>query len=63
LWRSAEIAAVARAAEVGGLVPAVAGAGERLDDALEVILHCIGLPLELLAVSMGEARAGFASSS
>src|SRR5581483_6122390 len=45
------------AAEVRGLVPAVAGAGEDGDDSLEVVLHRLRLALELGAVVDGEARA------
>jgi hypothetical protein len=43
-------------AEVRRLVPAVAGADERLDDALEVVLHRLRLALELHAVCMRESR-------
>jgi len=46
---------VPREAEVGGLVPAVARCGHRLDDALEVPLHPLGLALELGAVGVREA--------
>src|SRR5215210_1624174 len=52
----AQVAGVG-AAEVRGLVPAVAGAGERRDDALEIGLQRVGLPRELLAVGVREARA------
>jgi hypothetical protein len=45
--------------EVRRLIPAVAGPGQRADDALEVPLHRDGLPGELAAVRMREARAGF----
>ena len=45
-------------AEVGRLVPAVAGPGQRLDDPLEVVLHRVGLTLELFAVRVREARSG-----
>ena len=54
----AEVARGVGAAEVRRLVPAVARSGERLDDALEVVLHRLGLPLELRAVRVREARAG-----
>ena len=47
-----------REAEVRRLVPAVAGGGQRLDDALEVGLHRLGLALQLLAVGVREAGAG-----
>src|SRR5581483_10957882 len=49
---------VARAepGEAGRLVPAVAGLRQRLDDLLEVALHALGLPLELLPVGVREAR-------
>ena len=46
----------ARPAEVGGLVPAVPGAGQPLDDALEVVLHRVGLARELIPEGMREAR-------
>ena len=39
-------------AEVRRLVPAVARAGQALDDALEVALQVVALPLELGAVAM-----------
>ena len=55
-WVRAQIAIVVGPAEVCRLVPAVAGAGQSLDDALEVILHRRGLALELLAVRVREAR-------
>ena len=42
-------------AEVRRLVPAVAGARQRLDDALEIRLHRVGLPRELRAVGVREA--------
>jgi hypothetical protein len=42
-------------AEVGGLVPAVPGGRQRLDDLLEVALHRLGLPGELVPVRVGEA--------
>ena len=45
-------------AEVRGLVPAVAGRAERVDDLLEVALHRVGLPRELVAVRVREARPG-----
>ena len=45
-------------AEVRGLVPAVAGRAERVDDLLEVALHRVGLPHELVAVRVREARPG-----
>src|SRR5581483_2960430 len=45
-------------AEVRGLVPAVAGAGERLDDLFGVDLHGLSLALELLTVCVREARSG-----
>src|SRR5207244_10777561 len=45
-----------RVAEVRRLVPAVAGPGQDGDDALEVILHRVGLPAELLSPGVGEAR-------
>ena len=51
-----QVAGAVGAAEVRGLVPAIAGARQRLDDALEVVLHRLGLPLELVAVGVGEAR-------
>ena len=44
------------AAEVRRLVPAVAGPGQRLDDALEVALHRLGLTSELIPEGMCEAR-------
>ena len=43
-------------AEVRGLVPAVAGRGQRVDDLLEVPLHRVRLARELLAVGVREAR-------
>ena len=43
-------------AEVGGLVPAVSGCGQTVDDALEVRLHRLGLAVKLGTVGMGEAR-------
>ena len=43
-------------AEVRRLVPAVARCGQRLDDLLEVALHRVGLPRELVPVRDGEAR-------
>ena len=49
--------ALAVAAEVRGLVPAVAAAGEDGDDALEVVLHRLRLARELVAVMDREARA------
>ena len=49
--------AVAREAEVRRLVPAVAGRRQRVDHLLEVALHRVRLPRELLAVRMREARA------
>src|SRR5215218_6326684 len=52
-----QVAAELGAAEVRGLVPAIAGSGQRLDDSLEVVLHRLGLPLELVAVRVREARA------
>ena len=52
----AKVPHVVGAAEVRRLVPAVAGAGQRGDDALEVVLHRVGLPAELLSPGMGEAR-------
>src|SRR5207248_7613945 len=45
-----------RSAEVRRLVPAVAGAGQSPNDALEVVLHRVGLAGQLLTVGMGEAR-------
>ena len=57
MWLCAEVARAVQPAEVRGLVPAVPGAGQRLDDPLEVVLHRLGLPLELLAVRVREARA------
>ena len=59
--RSAQVTpagVLGRTAEVRGLVPAVAGAGQPFDDELEVRLHRLGLPSELHTVRMGEARAG-----
>ena len=52
---------IRRPAEVGRLVPAVPGGGQRLDDALEVRLHRLGLALQLGAVGVREAcaRLGF----
>ena len=44
-------------AEVRRLVPAVPGRGQRLDDALEVPLHRLGLALQLRAPGVGEPRA------
>ena len=55
-----EIAAVQvgrRAAEVRGLVPPVAGAGQPVDHALEVPLHRFGLAFELCSPPVREARA------
>src|SRR5512133_1904706 len=46
------------AAEVGRLVPAVAGSDERLDDALEVALHRLRLATELVPVRVREPRPG-----
>ena len=46
-----------RPAEVRGLVPAVAGRADPLDDALEVRLHRLGLARELVAVRVREAGA------
>src|SRR5207249_795874 len=46
----------ARPTEVGGLVPAVAGGRQPLDDALEVPLHRVRLPRELIPEGMGETR-------
>ena len=48
--------AAAFPAEVGGLVPAVAGFGERVDDELEISLHRLRLAGELLSVRVREAR-------
>ena len=45
-----------RPAEVGRLVPAVAGSRQPLDDLLEVPLHRLGLARELIPEGMGEAR-------
>ena len=45
--------------EVRRLVPAVAGGGERLDDALEVPLHRLRLAHELVSEGVGEPRARF----
>ena len=45
-------------AEVRGLVPAVAGRAERVDDLLEVALHRVGLTHELVAMRVREARPG-----
>ena len=45
-------------AEVGRLVPAVAGRDQLVDDELEVALHRLGLARELVPVRVGEARAG-----
>ena len=53
----AEVAFALRAAEVRGLVPAVPGRGQRFHHPLEVVLHRVGLPLELLAVGVREAGA------
>ena len=44
-------------AEVGRLVPAIAGRSQRLDDALEVPLHRLRLAHELVAPGVGEPRA------
>src|SRR5216684_6143398 len=44
--------------EVGRLVPAVAGTGQRLDDLLEVPLHRLRLAFELVPVRVCETRAG-----
>ena len=44
------------AAEVRRLVPAVAGTGQPCDDALEVVLHRVGLARQLSSPGMGEAR-------
>ena len=52
----AEVASRLGAAEVGRLVPAVAGAAQPGDDALEVVLHRVGLPGQLLSPGVGEAR-------
>jgi hypothetical protein len=49
-------AAFGRTAEVGRLVPTVAGAGQPGDDALEVVLHRVGLASQLLSPGVGEAR-------
>ena len=46
------------AAEVGGLVPAIASAGQPVDDQFEVRLHRVRLALELLPMRVGEARSG-----
>ncbi len=46
-----------RAAEVGRLVPAIAGVGQTLDDKLEVALHRFRLARELGSVGVGEPRA------
>src|SRR5205085_11237540 len=43
--------------EVRGLVPAVAGSDESLDDQLEVVLHRLSLALELGSVRVREAGA------
>src|SRR5438105_2745432 len=45
-------------AEVRGLVPAVAGAGDPSDDALEVVLHRLRLAGKLIPVGMCEASPG-----
>ncbi len=50
--------AAGRDAEVGGLVPAVPGGGQRVDDGFEVTLHGLGLPLELVPVRAREPRSG-----
>ncbi len=52
----AQVAAGDAAAEVRGLVPAVAGAGQCLDDELDVSLHRLRLRGELGTVGVGEAR-------
>ena len=44
-------------AEVRRLVPAVAGARQRVDDPFDVPLHRLGLPLQLHAVVVGETGA------
>jgi hypothetical protein len=55
---SPQIAIRVRPAEVRGLVPAVAGAGEGLHDRLEIGLHRVRLPDQLVAVGVREARPG-----
>ena len=45
-------------AEVGRLVPAVAGSDERLDNALEVALHRLRLATKLVPVRVREPRPG-----
>ena len=54
----AKVTPVSDAAEVRGLVPAVARLGQPRDDELEIRLHRLGLALELRAVGVREARAG-----
>ena len=48
--------AISVPAEVGGLVPAIPGAGQTVDNELEVRLHRLGLAWKLATVGMAEAR-------
>ena len=46
-------------AKVRGLVPAIAGRDERVDDELEIALHRLRLSFQLLAVFVRETRSRF----